>query len=439
MADAVQVKLRKRLETLLKLPENQVCADCKKRGPRWASANLGIFFCIECSGIHRNLGVHISFVRSVNLDSWTAKQVEFMEEWGNERANQLYEANLPTNFVRPKEGDPVRVVEKFIREKYEQKKYMSRTIPDRIVSQPAVEVAPVVEERVKKPAKSSTGITKSAAPVSTATNNNPPIAPAASLIDFMDDPVPVATTSFPTTTQAPFAPAPTVSGFDFANQTSHAPVTDPFGDFASAPPPIPSTVPTDFGNPVVPPKPQASADAILSLYGGGGMMGNNQQPQQHYGMGMHHNAMQSHQPMQPMQQYNNNRQNGLGMVNPMGGAPPVPNGFPQTTPVNYGGGMHVQGGLSNQPYPQYNHQLNQTPGMPQSGGLMMGGGYPLGGGAPPVNPFGGMPNYPPQYNNHPGNPPQFGQPPINPFMQQNNNNNAPQQQYSMPGSWPTSR
>lgn len=74
MAD--QSKLRKRLEVLLKKPENQSCADCGKRGPRWASANLGTFFCIECSGIHRNLGVHISFVRSVNLDSWTLKQVE---------------------------------------------------------------------------------------------------------------------------------------------------------------------------------------------------------------------------------------------------------------------------------------------------------------------------------------------------------------------------
>ena len=52
-------------------------------GPRWASANLGIFFCIECSGIHRNLGVHISFVRSVNLDSWTNKQVEVL--WNNTR------------------------------------------------------------------------------------------------------------------------------------------------------------------------------------------------------------------------------------------------------------------------------------------------------------------------------------------------------------------
>ena len=80
MAD--QAKLRKRLENLFKIPANQMCVDCNKRGPRWASANLGVFVCIECSGIHRNLGVHISFVRSVNLDSWTEKQVLVMEEWG---------------------------------------------------------------------------------------------------------------------------------------------------------------------------------------------------------------------------------------------------------------------------------------------------------------------------------------------------------------------
>ena len=71
-----QTKLKKRLEAVLKLADNQVCADCRRRGPRWASANLGVFVCIECSGIHRNLGVHVSFVRSVNLDTWTQKQVD---------------------------------------------------------------------------------------------------------------------------------------------------------------------------------------------------------------------------------------------------------------------------------------------------------------------------------------------------------------------------
>lgn len=49
-------------------------------GPRWASWNLGIFVCIRCAGIHRNLGVHISKVKSVNLDQWTQEQVQVSGE-----------------------------------------------------------------------------------------------------------------------------------------------------------------------------------------------------------------------------------------------------------------------------------------------------------------------------------------------------------------------
>lgn len=47
-------------------------------GPRWASWNLGVFICIRCAGIHRNLGVHISRVKSVNLDQWTSEQIQVL-------------------------------------------------------------------------------------------------------------------------------------------------------------------------------------------------------------------------------------------------------------------------------------------------------------------------------------------------------------------------
>uniref|UniRef100_A0A8C6ZJ82 Small ArfGAP 1 n=1 Tax=Nothoprocta perdicaria TaxID=30464 RepID=A0A8C6ZJ82_NOTPE len=67
----------------------------------WASWNTGVFICIRCAGIHRNLGVHISRVKSVNLDQWTPEQIQCMQEMGNTKARLLYEANLPENFRRP--------------------------------------------------------------------------------------------------------------------------------------------------------------------------------------------------------------------------------------------------------------------------------------------------------------------------------------------------
>ncbi|KAF7245848.1 Stromal membrane-associated protein 2 [Varanus komodoensis] len=118
---------------------------CTSTGPRWASWNIGVFICIRCAGIHRNLGVHISRVKSVNLDQWTQEQIQCMQEMGNGKANRLYEAYLPENFRRPqtdqypssallpqetREGfdADAKAVEGFIRDKYEKKKYMDRSL-----------------------------------------------------------------------------------------------------------------------------------------------------------------------------------------------------------------------------------------------------------------------------------------------------------------------
>ena len=117
-------QLMKRLNVCLKRPENLVCADCPMRLPRWASLNLGIFMCTNCSGIHRGLGVHISRVRSTQLDKWTEQQVAFIERMGNVRANAYWEANLPAG-AKPKVSD-LHVVERYIRDKYERKMYADK-------------------------------------------------------------------------------------------------------------------------------------------------------------------------------------------------------------------------------------------------------------------------------------------------------------------------
>ena len=79
------------LSLMSSVPGNNECADCSKPNPRWASVNLGVFICLECSGIHRSLGVHISKVRSADLDEWEDWQLENMTKKGNRAQNEVYE------------------------------------------------------------------------------------------------------------------------------------------------------------------------------------------------------------------------------------------------------------------------------------------------------------------------------------------------------------
>ena len=112
--DAARVK--KVLDECLKQPENKVCCECGMKQPRWASTNLGCFMCIRCSGAHRNLGTHISKVKSVSLDSWPLEQAEFMASMGNEKANAVWEHSMPAN-RKPNENDTTYLIEQFIKDK----------------------------------------------------------------------------------------------------------------------------------------------------------------------------------------------------------------------------------------------------------------------------------------------------------------------------------
>ncbi|CAE7275452.1 AGD5, partial [Symbiodinium necroappetens] len=115
------------------LPGNKECADCKAYGPNWASWNLGILVCTTCSGVHRHLGVHISKVKSATMDKWKEDQAVACLTIGNERSNAYYEYNVPagakylckSQVAAGDKIDPVeaRKMERWIRAKYETKKY----------------------------------------------------------------------------------------------------------------------------------------------------------------------------------------------------------------------------------------------------------------------------------------------------------------------------
>lgn len=75
---------------LLKDPDNSRCFDCARPGTQWASVSHGIYICLECSGQHRGLGVHISFVKSVSMDAWSTQQLRLMTCGGNKRLKEYF-------------------------------------------------------------------------------------------------------------------------------------------------------------------------------------------------------------------------------------------------------------------------------------------------------------------------------------------------------------
>ena len=63
-------------EEIRKLPGNEKCCDCSSLDTDWGSVNHGTLICLECAGKHRSLGVYVSFVRSIHMDTWTKRQVK---------------------------------------------------------------------------------------------------------------------------------------------------------------------------------------------------------------------------------------------------------------------------------------------------------------------------------------------------------------------------
>ncbi|XP_029301410.1 arf-GAP with GTPase, ANK repeat and PH domain-containing protein 1 isoform X4 [Cottoperca gobio] len=112
------------LQTIRSIRGNGRCADCEAQNPDWASLNLGALICIECSGIHRNLGTHLSRVRSLDLDEWPLELIRVMSAIGNELANSVWEANAQGR-LKPAPDASREERERWIRAKYEQRLFVA--------------------------------------------------------------------------------------------------------------------------------------------------------------------------------------------------------------------------------------------------------------------------------------------------------------------------
>eukprot|EP00252_Welwitschia_mirabilis_P009068 TRINITY_DN21363_c0_g1_i1.p1 TRINITY_DN21363_c0_g1~~TRINITY_DN21363_c0_g1_i1.p1 ORF type:complete len:830 (-),score=162.56 TRINITY_DN21363_c0_g1_i1:388-2877(-) len=145
------------LDKLRKVSGNSECADCGCDEPDWASLNLGILLCIECSGVHRNLGVHISKVRSLTLDVkvWESSVIHLFKCLGNKFANSVWEGLFEsgngkfvytdrvhengdrTNYIeqrKPRPRDSLSMKEKYIHAKYVEKLFVVKESSDEFSS-----------------------------------------------------------------------------------------------------------------------------------------------------------------------------------------------------------------------------------------------------------------------------------------------------------------
>uniref|UniRef100_A0A7N8WMZ2 ArfGAP with SH3 domain, ankyrin repeat and PH domain 1a n=1 Tax=Mastacembelus armatus TaxID=205130 RepID=A0A7N8WMZ2_9TELE len=116
------------IDEVMRSPGNDTCCDCGASDPRWLSTNLGILTCIECSGIHREMGVHVSRIQSLELDKLGTSELLLARNVGNSSFNEIMEASLPSPSLKPTAASDMTARKEFINAKYIDHKFVKRTV-----------------------------------------------------------------------------------------------------------------------------------------------------------------------------------------------------------------------------------------------------------------------------------------------------------------------
>ncbi|XP_077207609.1 arf-GAP with SH3 domain, ANK repeat and PH domain-containing protein 1 isoform X2 [Paroedura picta] len=115
------------IDDIQRLPGNDSCCDCGSSDPTWLSTNLGILTCIECSGIHREMGVRISRIQSLELDKFGTSELLLAKNIGNFSFNLIMESNLPIPSPKPTPSSNMLARKGFINAKYIDHRFCRRT------------------------------------------------------------------------------------------------------------------------------------------------------------------------------------------------------------------------------------------------------------------------------------------------------------------------